>query len=151
MKDMNENGIGIRIQGKMVSFENLEQYFENNFLIQCWCSEDLKFSLCTKTSLQNFQIVLEHPSISALYNSLKRANPDEYYSNIRKWTENKSNQCNICRKYGNKPRRLQVIIVTNDLKFNQIIAIDTMFTFGKPIIHIVEKATNFLASKFMEK
>lgn len=84
MKDMNENGIGIRIQGKMVSFENLEQYFENNFLIQCWCSEDLKFSLCTKTSLQNFQIVLEHPSISALYNSLKRANPDEYYSNIRK-------------------------------------------------------------------
>lgn len=151
MKDMKENGLDFSIQDEVVRFKNAEQdlSMENYFLVHRWKSDDLNFALYTESELRKLHRVFGHTSVQALYNLLKRANPDEMESNVRKTLDKIRRECEVCIQNGSKPRRFKVTIGTDDLRFNHIVAVDVMYINSRPVLHIVHEGTHFNAAQFL--
>ena len=153
MKDMVENGLDISIQRRVVKYKHLEHplHMENFFLIHRWGRGDLAYSLYTETELKRLHRTFGHPTVEALINLLRRANPDEMNAEARKSLQEITNSCTVCVQNASRPRRFKVTIGSDDLRFNHIIAVDVMYLSGRAILHIVDEATHYNAASFLRK
>ncbi len=153
MKDMIINNLDISIQKQNISHGDKSQklFFENYFLIHKWKPSDVSFSLYTESHLKRLHRVFGHPSVQALHNLLKRADPSNLSKDTKHTLMEISKQCEVCMKYASKPRRFKLTIGTEDLQFNHTIAVDVMHLAGKAVLHIVDEATHFSAAQFLRK
>ena len=153
MKDMIVNGLDLGIQEHVVTYNGRQQnlFFENYFLIHRWQPTDIDYCLYSTTELRRLHRVFGHPSVNALANLLKRANPEEFTSDVRKTLQNISEKCDICIKHSSKPRRFKLTVGTGDLRFNHTVAVDVMYLSGKAVLHMVDEATHYSAAQFLKK
>jgi len=154
MKDMVQNGLDISIQKSEISYKHRKHplILENYFLIHRWKPEDVSYSMYTEDELRKLHRSFGHPTVSAFKKVLKAARPDEMNSEVKEWISTITAACSSCAKYGSKPRRFKITVGTDDLRFNQTVAVDIMYiTQKKPVLHIVDEATHFNAACFLTK
>lgn len=84
MTDMYENDLDISIQKKLITYKNLKQdlAFENFFIIHKWKPGDMEYYLYSEEDLQLHR-VFGHPSVAALHNLLRRADPSRQHVNVK--------------------------------------------------------------------
>lgn len=123
--------------------------FENYFLIHRCSPQDMSFY--TEPELKRLHRVFGHPSVTALGHLLRRADPENYSYNVKHARYDIMRECMTCVKHAAKPRRFKVTIGTDDLRFNHIIAVDIMYINEKPVIHVVDEATNYQAAMFLKR
>jgi len=152
LRDMIRCGLDISIQEKTVSFKHKIQAltFENDFLKHKWSSRDLDFTMYTEKELRRLHRGFGHPSVSALYKLLKRANPAECDKAVQQAIEDISKSCGTCSKLASKPRRFKLSVGTEDLRFNHILAADLMYLSNKYVLHVVDEATHYSAATFVK-
>lgn len=75
-KDMAENGLDVRLQGKYLQFGPLREplNLENYFLVHCCSSDTSPFPLYTEQDLHLIQRNFGHASVRSTYQILKRDN-----------------------------------------------------------------------------
>lgn len=151
LNDMLVNGLDISIQEKTMKYQGktMKLAFENGFLVHKWSPIDLCFSMYTNKELHRLHKVFGHPSVTALSNLLKRANPSEFNSEAKRVLDEITKSCSICMTNANKPRRFKVTVGTEDLKFNHVIAVDIMYIKSKAVLHVVDEATHYTAALFL--
>lgn len=151
MREMKDNGLDYSIQDEVVKFKNAEQKLTtgNYFLVNCRKPEDLKYAPYTESELRKLHRVFGHPSVQALYNLLKRANPEGVEGSMRKKLEEIISACDTCVRHGAKHRRFKVTIGTDDLRFNHNVAVYAMYINSRPVLHLVDEATHFNAARFL--
>ena len=91
-----------------------------------------------------------HPSVGKLYNLLKRANPEKATPKVQKLLEEISQHCASCTTFSVPPFRFRATIPPEDIIFNREVAIDLMWLNGKPVLHVVDTATNFQNAVFLK-
>lgn len=150
-KDMIDNGLDISLQRKTISHGKQEQSldFENYFLIHRWRSDDISYSMYTEKELRKLHRVFGHPSVRALTNLLRRADPRAMNPSVVEAVKEITHACTICATHAKRPRRFKLTVGTDDLRFNHVIAVDIMFLRGRPTLHIVDEATHFNQAKFL--
>ena len=58
--------------------------------------------------------------------------------------------CNICRRNQTKPRRFKLTVGTEEFRFNHTVLIDTMYIDSKPVLHLVDESTHYVAACFLK-
>ena len=106
-------------------------------------------ALFTEHDLLKLHRSFGHPTVSALYNILKRSKPDEVSEKTKAAIEELHKKCETCQRHGAKPKRFRLTTGTEDLRFNHIVAADIMFINRKPILHVVDEATHFSAATWL--
>jgi len=142
LRDMIENGLDISIQDQTISYD---------FLKHKWTMGDVSYAMYTDQELRRLHRVFGHPSVSALQKLLKRANPEEYGTDVRDTIEKITRLCDTCTRTSSKPRRFKISVGSDDLRFNHILAIDIMTLAGKSVFHAVDEATHYTAAVFLKK
>ena len=97
----------------------------------------------TKAELQKLHLHSFHPSVTKLYNLLKRARPQEVNAETRRVLEEIADACTNCHEHRDRPYRFRVSIPADRLKFNHEVAIDLMWMKGNPLLHIVDTQTHY--------
>ena len=74
------HNLDLSIQKHEISHNGRRQKldFENYFLIHRWKPTDIMFSFYSEKDLKRLHRVFGHPSVQALHNLLKRADPDSF-------------------------------------------------------------------------
>ena len=150
---MLDNGLDISIQKKIIPYEGREQelILENYFLIHRWKPEEIYYSMFTEQELKRLHRSFGHPTVNALVNILRRAQPDKTNKNIEEAISQLTKACITCATNAAKPRRFKLTIGTEDLRFNHIVAADIMFLNHKPVLHVVDEATHYQSAAFLHK
>ena len=151
LSDLKRNGLDISIQDETVSFKHKIQtlVYENDFLKHKWNPWESSIILYTEQELQRLHRNFGHPSVSTLRKVLKTANPSEMDSITKKAIEDLTRKCDICQKHATAPRRFKLTVGCDDLRFNHVVAADIMYVKRKPILHMVDEATHFMAATFL--
>lgn len=95
----------------------------------------------TRVQLSKLHRQFRHPSAEKLYNILKRAKPDEIYSDTFKALEDLVKQFDMCQRVSRAPGRFHVAFGAENVCFNDGILMDVMYLDGKPVLRIVDKDT----------
>lgn len=152
LRDVYENGLDISLQRQMITFRDKCQKldFDNFFLIHNWTPNDVPYSLYTEGELRKIHKVFGHPSVTAASGLIKRALGGNLDTKTRRIIEIISDECHICKRNAQAPRRFKMTVGTDDLSFNHNIQVDTMFLNNRPVIHMVDLATHFCAAGFLK-
>ena len=150
-KDMLTNGLDISIQGKFLYMGDRRQplTLKNYFFIYEWDAKELPYILYTEGELRRIHRGFGHPSVLSTYNLLKRANKSKLRKSIKQEIAKIVEDCDICRRSGNKPRRFKLTAGTEELRFNHTVVVDTMFIESRAVLHMVDEATHFMAACFL--
>ena len=89
-----------------------------------------------------------HPSTGKLLNLLRRASHEKLCKNTKAILEDIRNACHVCEIYSSKPVTFKVRM-PNEILFNREVRLDLMFLKGKPVLHVVDRDTNFSAARFL--
>lgn len=60
-----------------------------------------------------------------------------------------SNNCETFNTKASAPRRFKRTVVSDQLSFNHLVQVDTMFIRQKPIIDLIHEASNYTAAGFL--
>ncbi|CDF37987.1 unnamed protein product [Chondrus crispus] len=153
LRDMREGGLDISVQKLSISYKHRNQSvsLENDFMVHNWKSEDVVNSLYSEKELRKLHRNFGHPSVSALTNLLKRANPDHMDREVQDVIMRLTKACTTCATHASRPRRFKLTVGTNDLKFNHTLAVDIMTLNGKPLLHVVDEATHYTSAVFLNR
>ena len=153
LRDMRQNGLDLSIQQHLLYFKHKCQdlLLENDFLKYKWNKADVDYALYTDVELRRLHRVFGHPSVSALQKLLKRANPEEFGPDVTAVLHEINKACKTCAEHASKPRRFKILIRSDDLQFNHVVAIDVMYIGGKPVLHVVDEATHYSAAVFLKR
>lgn len=153
LRDMREGGLDISVQKLSISYKHRSQSvsLENDFMVHNWKSEDVVNSLYSEKELRKLHRNFGHPSVSALTNLLKRANPDHMDREVQDAIMRLTKACTTCATHASRPRRFKLTVGTNDLKFNHTLAVDIMTLNGKPLLHVVDEATHYTSAVFLNR
>ena len=153
LHDLKDNCLNLDVQREKILFNGKEQdlILRNDFLIYEWSPEDMHVVLYTEQELRQLHRNFGHPTISALKKMLKRANPEHQDKKTKDTINEIVNNCKTCQKFASKPRRFKLTMGSDSLKFNHIIAVDLMYLNGKPVLHVVDEATHYMAAVFLRK
>jgi hypothetical protein len=102
----------------------------------------------THMELQRLHRRFGHPSVNKLQRVLERAGHEVEKDALEHLTK----YCEQCQKYGQAPRRFKFTI-TDDVDFNASVLLDIFWipkTQGKPVIHVLDEATNYQAGRFLK-
>lgn len=151
-KDMTISGLDISIQGGFLHVGGKKQplTLDNYFFIHKWGMKCLPYVLYTNDELQKIHKGFGHPSVKSMYNLLKRASGSNLRGSLKKELDKIVEECNICRSDPGKPRRFKLTTGTEELMFNHIVTVDTMFIEGRPVLHLVDESTHYLAACFLK-
>lgn len=90
-----------------------------------------------------------HPSVNKIYDLLKRALPAETNKATLKTPKHLTQRCNSCQRIYPEPVQFCVFLCTEELCFNGEIFIYIMYISQKAILHIVDAATKFSATRLL--
>ena len=86
-----------------------------------------------------------------LVNLIRKANPEKADESVRKLIEQINKKCSVCSEHSVPPFRFRASIPPDEIIFNREVSIDLMWLDKKPILHIVDTATNFQNALFIRK
>lgn len=105
--------------------------------------------MLTNTELHRLHRRFGHPSADKLMKLLQRAELPDVGPETRKVLEKIERSCEPCQIYAQKPRRFKFTL-REDKDFNHSIYADVFYIDGKPVLHVVDEATNFQAAKWLK-
>jgi hypothetical protein len=106
----------------------------------------------TRAELLKLHRNLYHPHTTKLMGLLKRARADEVPKETQNMLHEISKACDTCQRYGPKPLRFIASIPTEDaMVFGEELSIDLMWVYGGAVLHIIDTATRFSSSTFLDK
>lgn len=151
LSDLKQNGLDISIRDETVSFKHKLQplLYENDFLKHKWMPWESSIILYTEEELSRLHRNFGHPSVTRLQKVLKTANPEEMDTPTKQAIDELTRKCNVCQKHASAPRRFKLTVGCDDLRFNHTVAADIMYIKRKPILHMVDEATHFMAATFL--
>lgn len=98
----------------------------------------------TDVELRRLHRRFGHPSIEKLHNLLYRTGHEVERLTI----EQLSRFCHYCQKYDKSPGRFRFTL-RDDVDFNYNIIVDIMYISDSPLLHIVDKATQFQTGRWL--
>lgn len=151
-KDMLDNGLDISIQDRYISMGERRQplILENYFLKYKWDPYCMIYAAYSEKELVKIHRSFGHPSVRATYNLLRRAGRAEPKGETLRQLEKIAAACRECQKNEAKPRRFKLTVGTDELTFNHIVVIDTMFINSRPVLHLVDESTHFTSACFLK-
>ena len=142
LRDLKRTGLGLDIQNDTLHFMGKSEKLElRNGLL--WYEWTKPVALYSEKELFKLHRSFGHPSVTAMFKLLKRARLQDVDSKTYKAIKDLTKSCRVCARHDRKPKRFKLTVGAEDLSFNHIVAIDTMFIDGKPILHMVDEATHF--------
>lgn len=105
--------------------------------------------LLTEVELRRLHRRFGHPSTDKLMKLLKRSTLENIGSGTRRILEAIEKHCDPCQRYAQKPRRFKFTL-RDDKDFNHTVYVDIFYIESKPVLHVVDEATNFQAAKWLE-
>lgn len=144
LKDLYRNGLDISILRCKVICDGKEQDLElnNYFLVHNWQPNDMPFAYYTERELRTIHRTFGHPAVKTTEDLLRRAQGKELDLETRGAIKKLGSSCAICNTHAPAPRRFKLTVGTNDLRFNHIVQVDTMFIENRPVLHMVDTATH---------
>ena len=138
----------MNIQRNCVSILGKEHklVYKNGLLCHRWCSD---YALYTTSELLKLHRSFGHPSVTGLCNIVKRTRPDEMKTSVRAAIADITKRCNTCAKLSSRPQRFRLSVGTDNLHFNSILVADVMYINQKPVLHVVDEATQFSAALYL--
>lgn len=123
----------------------------DNFVLIHRCKKTyLPYVLYSDLELLNIHQSCGHPSVSSISKLLIIASVDiKLYNGTNDSIQIISQACDIFKKYAGPPRRFELTIGTEDLRFRSSVQIYTMITTNRTVPHMVDAATNASASAFL--
>ena len=105
--------------------------------------------LFTEKELTKLHYRFGHPGLKRMHEFLKRACPEKVDKDTRAMLENIQARCKECQYLAPKPYVVKVAVPREDIVFNSEVVIDIMWIQGKHVLHVVDKATHFMAARFI--
>lgn len=138
LKDLKENHLDISVQRCKITFNNREQdlLLENYLLRHKWTQNELPYILYTESQLKRLHRNFGHPSASALYELLKRADFSKAGEKTKGSIQDIVKKCITYQNYSSPSSRFKLTIRSEELQLNHIVALDMMFICKKPVLHI---------------
>eukprot|EP00171_Calliarthron_tuberculosum_P022726 IDg22726t1 len=84
-----------------------------------------------------------------MHDFLKRAKPEEVDSSTRAMLQEINSKCKECQFLAPKPYVVKVAVPREDLIFNSEVVVDIMYIEGRPVLHLVDRATHYQAARFL--
>ncbi len=134
--------------GERNAIKNRTQFFSAGELLSCALLGKKRHGILT---LHWRHTIFGNPSASAVVNVLRRTRPDEMTESMKQKILDISKMCIECSILGNKPKKFNLRVGADDLRFNQIVAVYLMYINSKPIIHVVHLATHYNSALFLIK
>ena len=151
LDDMNHMGIILdNVDNKVIhkaSGESMPIDIQNGHPFLLW--NPFLHCFFTRAELQRLHRRFGHPHADKLYNLLRRARPDEVDHDTRKTLEAIVRHCQACQLYAQKPHRFKFSLRDNDVDFNHSIYVDILYIDGRPMLHVVDEATNYQAARWL--
>ena len=102
----------------------------------------------TKPELAKLHRHFRHPGPGKLYDILRRTKPEDLSKNTLDHLVEISNACKTCTELSRKEvtfkARMKEMVV-----FNRKVALDLMYLDSRPVLHVVDRDTDFGAAKFV--
>lgn len=106
----------------------------------------------THSELLKLHRQFHHPSTGKLLNVLKRIRPEDVDEGTKIVLDDIVKRCKPCqRNPTSKPQTFKVSIGTEDIRFNQEVALDIMYLDKRPVLHVVDLQTRLSAARFLKK
>ena len=150
LRDLKSTGFQLDIQEDCLRFMGRTEKLElrNGLLWHNWSPATAMYS---EGELIRLHRSFGHPSVTALYNLLKRATPDDVNKETRDSIKELTKRCRTCAENASKPKRFKITVGTEDGKFNHYVAADIMYIEGKPLLHVVDESTHFSSASWLKK
>ena len=148
---LNNNGVFINnMTSKMVHHYlgwEVPVTYKHGHLFYCW-DPDHDF-LFTRSELHKRHMQFYHPSVNKLFNIFRRGRPEDIDEDTRTMQSEIDQSCKTCMEVKRRPCRFSVAIPDNDIVFNRELLIYVFFSYGKPVLSMADKDTNFISSFFL--
>lgn len=105
----------------------------------------------TTRELRHIHRSFGHPTVRATMNLLHRTSPDTLEKGTRLTLKRIEDSCDTCKTASSKPLHFRLTSGAHALRLNQHVQLHTMILDGRPMIHMVDEATDFTAAKFVKK
>jgi hypothetical protein len=106
--------------------------------------------LYTKAELTRLHRGFYHPTNKKLLELLRRARMEDLDTESKKVLEDISAACVTCQYLGPKPVRFRASLPSDDLIFGDELSIDLFWVDGAAVLQVVDVATKFTASTFLD-
>ena len=103
--------------------------------------------LLTETELRRLHRRFGHPSAEKL-SALLRQTDHKADNETRQTLEAISRECELCQRNAQAPRRFKFAL-HDDKQFNSTIYVDVLYINGRPVLHVVDEATNYQAARWL--
>jgi Reverse transcriptase (RNA-dependent DNA polymerase) len=102
----------------------------------------------TEPELRQLHRRFGHPAVERLIAVLNRAGHSDpkHQELLRKITQ----FCTLCQRHGQSPRRFKFTLRSDNVEFNHTIYVDVMYINNSPILHVVDEATRFQATRWLD-
>ena len=103
--------------------------------------------LFSATELRRLHRRFGHPSAEKL-NALLRRTDYDVDNETRETLEAISRECEPCQRHAQAPRRFKFAL-HDEKQFNSIIFVDVCYIESRPVLHVVDEATNYQAARWL--
>ena len=107
--------------------------------------------LFTESELMKVHRHFHHPDSERLYSVMSRTEPDKTSPEVLRTLKRISSTCDLCQRRTRAPHRFRVSLPDADVVFNRTLCLDLMYLENKPVLHVVDKDTEFSAAAFLGK
>jgi transposase InsO family protein len=104
----------------------------------------------TTAQLRKLHRAYLHPSVTKLYELLRKSCPEEASLATRRVLEEIQAACEVCQELQGRPVSFSVR-TPNEVVFNQELYIDLMYIEKRPVLHVVDAGTRFSSARFLPR
>jgi hypothetical protein len=121
--------------------------WKNSYFLHSYIAQSFNFNLyyLTDVELRQLHKWFDHSFITKLHDLLKRSDHDVKKSVIEKLTR----FCIFCQKYAKFSERF-TFTLKDEINFNYSVIVDIMYIENSLILHVVDDATRFQISKWLQ-
>lgn len=110
----------------------------------------MSFTLYTEKQLRSIHRNVGHPLIRSTTILLRSAAKKQRTGYVRRIISRITDQCDVCKRDASTPRRLELTIRSEMLRFHERFQVENMFIDVPPMIHIVDLGTHFFAARLLK-
>lgn len=149
-QDMVTNRLHISIENCHIRFTGKVRTLEtsNLFLLHRWQPTDMSFVPYTESELMKIHRTFQHRSVRETEGLLRRADGGKLTTESQLSIRKIAADWKTCNIHASAPRRFNITVGADDLRFDHTVQIDTRFLLGRPVLHMVDLATLFVQPPF---